>query len=707
MKVYSYLWTDMSSSPPGNWTDAADWVGGLSSDPPGPPRAADNAFDYAGLIEVNSDVAVNSLTLELMYYGNQQVEEGSLEIIDGGALHITTTFSMSTGNTLSVQSSSTGADSTLKAGSLIMTALPDQAGGGPFYIDTANGVGGSVVDVTGALQLLSGNTYIDTVSGEGGSRVTAGGVLTLGSAGESASLIIGPSDGSLSADTTVTVGGLSVYDHDAVDTGGIFLNGGSSATATLDVTGGKAGFGKAGIVDQAIGLSGDALLEFASGKITEIASNASLSISGAHAFLADASNPSANSALNGSLTIEANDAGFGGANGSLSLSDGVSLRLDALINYGGLYIDYNPNGLNAVGSKVVVTGAMTNAGAIYIGGSLYSAATTTVRLGSIANFSGAALGDLYVAGGGFYNGDTIVDIGSAAGFGASRAVEGRVDVSGNAQVVFASGEITTIAANAALSLNGSEAVVADAAHPKTDSALTGLSSVAGSLTLENGDLATTGALDDTGTITLYGYGSGMQQLSIGGALTNAGNVDVGMDVTGASPSALIAKSLENSGTINLFGAGVLSSLTIDGASDNGGTVNLTGDARFSLAGALTGAGTVNLSDGAVLQLGRTASGGTIALGTGGGEIITGAKVIGDKISGFAGDDSIDFASVRYAKGDGAKLAGAFVDIDNAAGKIVASFRVMGDYESTNFAVGEDTTHRLLITYADNTPAIHF
>ena len=79
------------------------------------------------------------------------------------------------------------------------------------------------------------------------------------------------------------------------------LYGSATAEATLDV-GSAAGFGYGGLLTGRVNLSGDALIEFASGQITTIANGGALSLIGSHAFVADASDTSSNSALNGLTT---------------------------------------------------------------------------------------------------------------------------------------------------------------------------------------------------------------------------------------------------------------------------------------------------------------------------------------------------------------------------------------------------------------------
>ncbi len=83
------------------------------------------------------------------------------------------------------------------------------------------------------------------------------------------------------------------------------LEGTGTAQATLDVAS-AAGFGAAGVLYGFVSVDsyyGDALVEFTSGEITTIAANSELNLTGSHAFVADASNTSSNSALKGLKTV--------------------------------------------------------------------------------------------------------------------------------------------------------------------------------------------------------------------------------------------------------------------------------------------------------------------------------------------------------------------------------------------------------------------
>ena len=104
---------------------------------------------------------------------------------------------------------------------------------------------------------------------------------------------------------------------------------------------------------------GAAILEFTRGEITTIAANTSLSINTGNAFLADATNTSANSALTGLTTN----------NGTVNLSDIAPLTLTGAFSNNGTF--------NLDIATLNVSGALTNSGGhISIGATTGSGATT-------------------------------------------------------------------------------------------------------------------------------------------------------------------------------------------------------------------------------------------------------------------------------------------------------------------------------------------
>ena len=404
--------------------------------------------------------------------------------------------------------------------------------------------------------------------------LTISGVLT-----NSGSLDIG--NGNLSAASTVTAA--SLVDFVGADVGTINLDGNTTTRATLDITG-AAGFGATGSLCGSVNLSGDALLEFASGQITKIAGNSELTLWGPDVFVADASNKSANSALTGLATIA----------GNLYLNDIAPLTLSgALSNSGNLNVNA---GYGAGGSALTISGVLTNTGSVNIGNGAMSAATTVTATG-LVDFVGTTLGAINLIGnssassGGPYL--ATLDITGAAGFGAASVLTGSVNLSGDALLEFASGQITKIAGNSELTLSGPDAFVADASNTLANSALTGLATIAGNLYLNDiAPLTLSGALSNSGNLNVNaGYGDGGSALTISGVLTNSGSLNIGNGAMSAATTVTATGLVDFVGTtlgaINLIGNTSGAPVPVSA------TLDITGAAGFGAASVLVGS--VNLS----------------------------------------------------------------------------------------------------------------
>ena len=188
---------------------------------------------------------------------------------------------------------------------------------------------------------------------------------------------------------------------------------------------------------------------------------------------------------------------------------------------------------------------------------------------------------------------------------------------GDGVVEFASGQITSIGPGATLNLQTGSGFVADQGAIGANSALVGLSSNYGTLTLSYGATITTSAgtnLSNTSYIGLDTYGPGASSLAIGGQLTNTGTLSIGNGSLG-SATKLLATGLDNLGTINLAGNNTPNSTQA--------IIDIAGDAGFGETGALTG--TVNLYGDALIEfaggsLTRIAAGASLNLQTAAGFI---------------------------------------------------------------------------------------
>ena len=373
----------------------------------------------------------------------------------------------------------------------------------------------------------SGSLRVDGNAGKGGTILNIGGTLT-----NSNYLHIGNT--TLSASDEVTAASLD-------NTGSIYLHGSSANQALLDVTAGSAGFGTAGVLSGDVRLVGDSAIEFASGPITSLAANAQLHLNGSDAFIEDSTALGSNSALRGLASIGAG-AIFGIHNKAAVSTTG------SLVNDGHIYLDSDAGD---GGSSLTLAGALTNSNTLHIGNAKLSA-SDEVTAASLDNTGSISLT-------GSSTNQALLDVAGSAGFGTAKTLTGSVGLSGDSAIEFASGQITSLAGS--LVLNGNDAFIEDSTALGSNSALTGLASIGAGATfdLENqASVSTTGALANDGHIDLdtnaYAGGS---SLTVAGALTNSGALNVGYDNAYASISAsdeVTATSIDNTGQIQLVGS---------------------------------------------------------------------------------------------------------------------------------------------------------
>ena len=181
-----------------------------------------------------------------------------------------------------------------------------------------------------------------------------------------------------------------------------------------------------------------------------------------------------------STTITVNSIAIGGANqatlsiknpggtatviGSVTISGTGRLVLDASFIGGA--------GGNSLTIGGVLTNSSTDGNALVIGNTGQTSADTVTATG-LANTGRTSLFGSATAQ------STLKITGGVAGFGTDGVVTGAVYLERNALIEFAGGQIGKVAAGASLWLNGANARVADADATSTNSALVGLSTVAG------------------------------------------------------------------------------------------------------------------------------------------------------------------------------------------------------------------------------------
>jgi hypothetical protein len=269
----------------------------------------------------------------------------------------------------------------------------------------------AAVSTTGAF-VNHGRINLDANDGDGGSTLSIGGALT-----NSGYLLIGNTTGGLSASSTVTAASLN-------NTGSILLDS-FGAPALLDVTAGSAGFGAAGVLSGSVKLVGDSAIEFKSGQISTIATDAYLLLLG-NAFIEDSTALGSNSALTGLANVA----------GDLDLERTAAVSTTgALVNNESILLDFYAG---EGGSRLTVAGTLTNTGTLFIGSNgNFLSASDSVTANSFVNSgtvdligNGTNLAALNVSGATTNNGSIVIDgdteelagaVGGAGSFNLSNA----------------------------------------------------------------------------------------------------------------------------------------------------------------------------------------------------------------------------------------------------------------------------------------------
>jgi fibronectin-binding autotransporter adhesin len=566
------------------------------------------ALVNTGVIDIQGNGTIQStldITTGAAGFGTVGVETGSVSLTNDALLE----FASGQIGTIDGYLSLSGANARIAdAGTLTTNSALTGLGtvAGDFELSA-----GVSVTTTGSLNITgNGVVWLDSPNnnGGGGSSLAVGGTLTVSSTNNNA-LSIG--NGYIVTGDTVTAKAL-------VNTGVIDIQGNGTIQSTLDITTGAAGFGTVGVETGSVSLTNDALLEFASGQIGTI--DGYLSLSGANARIADAGTLATNSALTGLGTVA----------GDFELSAGVSVTTTGSLNITGngvVWLD-SPNNNGGGGSSLNVGGTLTvsstNNNALSIGNG-YIVTGDTVTAKALVN-----TGVIDIQGNGTIQ-STLDITNGAAGFGTVGVETGSVSLTSDALLEFASGQIGTI--DGYVSLDGTNARIADAGTLTTNSALTGLNTVAGELELSGGAaVSTNGALSITGNGVVWvdspnNNGGGGSSLNVGGTLTvgstNGNALSIGNNYI-TTGDTVTAKALVNDGAINIQGNGaIVATLAVNGPATNSATVNINGsgdvvmgagDIYTQAAGATningggTLAGIVDVTGGAV----NVVSGGTLA-----------------------------------------------------------------------------------------------
>jgi len=586
----------------------------------------------------------------------------------------------------------------------------------------AYGAGATALTTTTNLT-NSGALQIDIEGGNGGTDLTIGGTLT-----NSGTITIG--NDNLGASTTVTATRLN-------NTGSILLWGndtlGTSDQATLDITGAAPTTLTASVI-----LYNDTDLEFGSGGITSIAAGGYLEQDGAQARISigAVSTSTALSKLGrneGTIRLLSNNGAYGA--GATAVTTTTSFT-----NSGAVQIDiYGGDG----GTNLTIGGTLNNSGSLTVGNDNLSASTTVTA--AQLNNTGSIL---------LWGNDTVgtsdqatLDITKAA----PTILTGSVILYNDTDLEFGSGGITTIAAGAYLEQDGAQARVSIGAG-STSTALSKLASNAGTIRLlsNNGaygagatavttktDFGNSGAVQ----IDIYG-GDGGTDLGIGGTLTNSGTITIGTTGLGTA-TTVTATGLANSGGITVYGSGgALAELSVSGAITEAGGLYIGGGAEMAATGVFTqtagtttiagtlsaasfvqtagstnitgalvastidaegglvdiatalskgdGVGALDIFSVGALELGAADSSHTVTFENQSGTLDLEAPAsFAGTIAGFTGNDVIDLLNTSVTKLSYSGSGSSGVLTVSNAGGVVATLAFSGKYTTANFVAVSD------------------
>ncbi len=576
----------------------------------------------------------------------------------------------------------------------------------------------------------AGNISVDTgFLGIGGSTLTVNGLLTV-----SGILTIGREAMTVASATVTATSGLA-------NTGSVNLNGDKQHgfQGILNV-GTGAGFGSAGMLTGNVNLIGFSLLDFASGQITSIDKTGTLAIDGTNAFLASGAATTSNSALSGLATMN----GFFTLTGGAALTTGNDLSIANGVNFSNLNVDNSGAG----GSVLQIGGTLTinTFGGITIGnGGITAAATVTAKA---LNFAGAEPASITLIGATAASSGTAqatLTVASAAGFGATGTLSGGdLTLVGKTLLDFTQGgQLTSTAFGANMTIDGSSAFIASGNAVSSNSALAGLTTLGGNLTLRDGAaVATTGDL----TISDGAHGNHLtlttgSSLTVGGKLTLPGVGNIALDAGDAGGSSLtVTSTLSNAGGIGIGNKGITASTTASAAGlVNSGQITITGasatnTATLSLGGAGTNTGSVLISAFAKLDDGANAytqasgstviagtlnaavtdiTGGTLELAAGGvvtggiafaaasGQLkIDGTTMPSNTISGFTKGDTIDLAGVAFsAAGTVGLQAGNVLQVKENGSTFNLNLDPAQNFAGVTFQLTDDKSAGTLVSEA--------
>jgi hypothetical protein len=312
----------------------------------------------------------------------------------------------------------------------------------------------------------------------------------------------------------------------------------------------------------------------------------------------------------GECELQSGDAAISVA--SISVTGGIFAIQDAgvtqsvsgnvsVIGSGSLSLDGPNIAVGPGGSSLTIGGTLTNTSTnnngIDVGNAgITSADTLTVNgTGGLSN-----TGEINILGS--TTAQATLNVANAvAGFGTAGVETGTVTLANDALLEFASGQINTI--DGELLLGGAKSLVADAGSTSSNSALTGLSSVAGNFWLANGAAVSTAeilSISGNGAVELDGNnaaGLGGSSLTVGGTLSNSSTSANGIDIGNTGITSADTLTVDGTGELSNTAS---SEINIEGSASVKATLNVANAAAgFGTAGVETG--TVVLENDALLE----------------------------------------------------------------------------------------------------------
>jgi hypothetical protein len=333
--------------------------------------------------------------------------------------------------------------------------------------------------------------------------------------------------------------------------------------------------------------------------------------------------------------------------------------------------------VNNAGGTLSVSGDLTNSGVLQvfngtvtIGGDFVGNDRSTLDISSGTMIIGGALSvtnTVAVTLGG-YQSEATLDILSAA----PTTWNININLLGSALLEFGSGEITTIAAGASIGLGEASSQVLITGDTSNNSALIGLTDIAGDLSLDRGASLATKAGSDLLNSGGIGVSGGTTQLSIGGTLTNTSTGTIQLLADANGDVMLTAANFFNSGEILLQG-GYTTQATFDtnatAPTTLVGHVDLTMDALLEFtSGSITGIAqgsflSIFQSDARVALSSDTSSNSALTqLATNAGTLILESSVINTAASGT---DFLNTGSVECSYSSQLDIGGVITNIAGA------------------------------------------